>query len=329
MTPPTASRGPAVNVPPAGRPLGWDSAHSRPRYIGISPGGPGGGCAADASGGRPRVSRPDNIITQVQPRGSSMPPGKRLAHSTPAAEANPWTARWANHQGGARAGSGGTGRAATPSAGARPRLRRPELGCPEDRSAPVFRVEPPSPQSTPTKPQRKTLVIDLDETLVHSSFDPVQADLRVPVSMDGETYTAHVRTRPHYEQFMRKATQLYDVIVWTASLRVYGDPVVDALEAKSGCGRVRRMFREHCREVSGGFAKDLLSLGVGLDYVAIIDNSPSVAMFQPQNLIPVQSWFGDSGDDELARMIPLLERMAQAQSVYECTGKSASLPWTA
>eukprot|EP01059_Diplonema_ambulator_P015461 TRINITY_DN26600_c0_g1_i1.p1 TRINITY_DN26600_c0_g1~~TRINITY_DN26600_c0_g1_i1.p1 ORF type:complete len:262 (+),score=66.28 TRINITY_DN26600_c0_g1_i1:3-788(+) len=163
---------------------------------------------------------------------------------------------------------------------------------------------------------RVTLILDLDETLVHSSFDPIPADLHIPLVMDGEHYVAYVNKRPHLEAFLSKCVELFDVIVWTASLSVYAEPLVNELCRMARCGNIKKMYREHCTEVAGGgYVKDLSTLGRSLNDVCIIDNSPSVAIFQPQNLIPIVSWYEDKNDTSLLQMFPFLEKLAQSFSV--------------
>lgn len=52
---------------------------------------------------------------------------------------------------------------------------------------------------------KKCIVIDLDETLVHSSFKPVHnADFIVPVEIDGTVHQVYVLKRPHVDEFLRK-----------------------------------------------------------------------------------------------------------------------------
>lgn len=50
---------------------------------------------------------------------------------------------------------------------------------------------------------KKTLVLDLDETLVHSSFDPIEKpDLTMPVHLDGKVQYVYVLKRPFCEEFI-------------------------------------------------------------------------------------------------------------------------------
>lgn len=50
------------------------------------------------------------------------------------------------------------------------------------------------------------VVIDLDETLVHSSFKPVNnADFIIPVEIDGVVHQVYVLKRPHVDEFLAVA----------------------------------------------------------------------------------------------------------------------------
>jgi len=57
------------------------------------------------------------------------------------------------------------------------------------------------------------LIIDLDETLVHSVFRPVpNADFIVPVEIDGQVHQIYVTKRPHVDEFLRRVGPLYECV---------------------------------------------------------------------------------------------------------------------
>lgn len=96
----------------------------------------------------------------------------------------------------------------------------------------------PKPLLPPISPQhagRKCLVLDLDETLVHSSFKvrrlpssrthltyPIksisQADYVVPVEIEYNWHNVYVIKRPGVDNFLKKMGEIYEVVVFTASL---------------------------------------------------------------------------------------------------------------
>lgn len=163
--------------------------------------------------------------------------------------------------------------------------------------------------------QKKCLVIDLDETLVHSSFKPISnADFIVPVEIDGTIHQVYVLKRPHVDEFLKHMGDLYECVLFTASLAKYADPVTDLLD-KWGVFRAR-LFREACVFHRGNYVKDLRRLGREVSQVIIIDNSPASYVFHPDNAVPVQSWFDDMSDRELLDLIPFLENLSKVDNVY-------------
>lgn len=133
---------------------------------------------------------------------------------------------------------------------------------------------------------RICLVIDLDETLVHSSFKPVQnADFIVPVEIDGTLHKVYVLKRPHVDEFLKRMGQLYECVLFTASLAKYADPVADLLD-KDNIFKAR-LFRESCAFYRGNYVKDLSRLGRDLNRVIIVDNSPASYIFHPDNAVSI------------------------------------------
>lgn len=67
------------------------------------------------------------------------------------------------------------------------------------------------------------MVIDLDETLVHSSFKPINnADFVVPVEIDGTVHQVYVLKRPYVDEFLQRMGELYECVLFTASLAKVG-----------------------------------------------------------------------------------------------------------
>uniref|UniRef100_UPI00398F13AF carboxy-terminal domain RNA polymerase II polypeptide A small phosphatase 1-like isoform X3 n=1 Tax=Pristiophorus japonicus TaxID=55135 RepID=UPI00398F13AF len=131
---------------------------------------------------------------------------------------------------------------------------------------------------------KKCVVIDLDETLVHSSFKPVNdADFIIPVEIDGVMHQVYVLKRPHVDEFLRRMGELFECVLFTASLSKYADPVADLLD-KWGVFRTR-LFRESCVFHRGNYVKDLSQLGRDMNKLLIVDNSPASYIFHPNNAL--------------------------------------------
>jgi TFIIF-interacting CTD phosphatase-like protein len=80
----------------------------------------------------------------------------------------------------------------------------------------------PTPLIINDTKKKKCAVIDLDETLVHSSFTPVRnADFVIPVEIDGTVHEVYVLKRPYVDEFLQKMGELFECILFTASLGKY------------------------------------------------------------------------------------------------------------
>jgi RNA polymerase II subunit A small phosphatase-like protein len=65
----------------------------------------------------------------------------------------------------------------------------------------------------------KTLVLDLDETLVHSTFDQiVNSDLIITMELDNEIHDVYVMVRPGVFEFLEELSKIYEIVIFTASL---------------------------------------------------------------------------------------------------------------
>eukprot|EP01059_Diplonema_ambulator_P034748 TRINITY_DN7953_c0_g1_i1.p2 TRINITY_DN7953_c0_g1~~TRINITY_DN7953_c0_g1_i1.p2 ORF type:complete len:184 (+),score=40.19 TRINITY_DN7953_c0_g1_i1:361-912(+) len=166
--------------------------------------------------------------------------------------------------------------------------------------------------------RKNLLVLDLDETLVHSSFKPVpNANAVLPIEIDGTIYHVYVKKRPYLDEFMAKIQNMFEIAIFTASLSKYADPLLDLLDPGQRYLGPHRLFREHCSHTNGAYVKDLSLLGRPLEKTVIIDNSPVAYLFQPHNALPCTSWFDDPNDTELRDFFPLLDSLAATGSIYE------------
>jgi len=107
--------------------------------------------------------------------------------------------------------------------------------------------------------------------------------------------------------------QIYEIVIFTASLSQYADPVLDLLDIHKVIDF--RLFREHCTFVKGSYVKDMGRMGRPIQSVMIMDNSPHSYAFNPENAIPCESWFDDQKDHELLDFIHVLQDIAEFDNV--------------
>ena len=164
------------------------------------------------------------------------------------------------------------------------------------------------------KTNKKTLVLDLDETLVHSSFIPFEEnDIILEVEFDNVLYNIYVLVRPNALQFLINMSKYYEIVIFTASLSKYANPLLDIIDPKKVCSY--RLFRDHCTLINGIFIKELKRLNRNIKDIIIVDNSPSSYAFNPQNGIPIKSWFDDRKDNELEKLEPFLQFLSKVDDV--------------
>ncbi|KAJ5794363.1 hypothetical protein N7457_000962 [Penicillium paradoxum] len=184
------------------------------------------------------------------------------------------------------------------------------------------------------RPPQKTLVLDLDETLIHSlakggrmsSGHMVEVKLSMPASTSlnpGESSTTmgpqhpilyYVHKRPHCDEFLRKVSKWYKLVIFTASVQEYADPVIDWLEQERKYFQ-DRLYRQSCTFRNGAYIKDLSCVEPDLSRVMILDNSPMSYIFHEDNAIPIEGWINDPTDNGLLHLIPMLEALQYATDV--------------
>ncbi|KAL5785027.1 hypothetical protein ACOSQ2_007419 [Xanthoceras sorbifolium] len=179
-------------------------------------------------------------------------------------------------------------------------------------------VSPYWPQSLLKEPQRGlriTLVLDLDETLVHSTFDICEdADFSFPIHSKMQVQTVFVRQRPYLQMFLEAVASMFDIVIFTAGQSTYAGQLLDILDPNQTLIG-QRVYRDSCVFADGGYLKDLTILGRDLARIAIVDNTPQVFQLQVDNGIPIESWFGDPSDSALLSLLLFLETLVGADDV--------------
>lgn len=184
------------------------------------------------------------------------------------------------------------------------------------------------PQSIMFAERKKRLVVDLDETLIHSATRSVShsnsaqghmVEVRFPPSSISTLYYVH--KRPHCDLFLSKVSKWYDLIIFTASMKEYADPVIDWLESSFTGKFCKRLYRHNCVVREGvGYIKDLSVVTEVLDEVVLIDNSPTSYARNEDNAIQVEGWISDPSDTDLLNLLPLLEALRYVTDVRSILG---------
>ncbi|KAG8006150.1 CTD nuclear envelope phosphatase 1A [Nibea albiflora] len=166
------------------------------------------------------------------------------------------------------------------------------------------------------------MVLDLDETLIHSHHDGVlrptvrpgtPPDFILKVVIDKHPVRFFVHKRPHVDFFLEVVSQWYELVVFTASMEIYGSAVADKLDNNRNILK-RRYYRQHCTLDLGSYIKDLSVVHDDLSSIVILDNSPGAYRSHPDNAIPIKSWFSDPSDTALLNLLPMLDALRRPTS---------------
>lgn len=151
-----------------------------------------------------------------------------------------------------------------------------------------------------------TLVLDLDETLVHYSEHDGMGSYEIRPGM--------------YEFIQRMHRNGYEIVIFTAATQDYADWVIDQIDPERLIHH--RLYRQHALPWGPIFVKDLSRIGRDLDRTLIIDNVQENFMLQPHNGIFILSWYDDPKDTALFALTPLLDELIATKSkVHEILEK--------
>ncbi|KAI9476086.1 MAG: NLI interacting factor-like phosphatase-domain-containing protein [Benjaminiella poitrasii] len=170
--------------------------------------------------------------------------------------------------------------------------------------------------------KNKTLILDLDETLVHSVRLGTDIAYQTKVSpsikrKNIEVLLSHndkqpsliyeVYKRPHVDFFLKTISQWYKVVVYTASMAEYADPVIDWLDQDNLISQ--RFFRQSCVLRNGNFLKDITLAEEDLCKVCLVDNSPIAFDLYKENGITLPTWISNPNDESLLDLLPFLDAL--------------------
>ena len=161
-----------------------------------------------------------------------------------------------------------------------------------------FKTEPaPYLKTINRKPY--SLILDLDETLVHFKVNPENESEGV------------LRVRPGIVEFLDSIDKYYELIIFTAATQEYADLLIDAVE-ENKIYFEHRLYRQHTVIIDNDFVKDLSRVGRPLDKIAIVDNMPQNFRLQKENGINIKAFWGEEVyDTALIDLAPILINIAK------------------
>ena len=180
----------------------------------------------------------------------------------------------------------------------------------------------------------KSLVLDLDETLIFTSFQPLinsdicfEIDLNIDDLNNSKTKnnkiyslrkmskiskTIYLSKRPYLDLFLSELYPFYEICVFSASSEKYALPIIDIIDSKKVI--TKKFFRDDCLHLNNSenfsYIKDLEKIDKNYNDIIIIDDNVSSFVLQKENGIPIKSWRGDKEDFELLKLIPILKNLS-------------------
>ena len=167
-------------------------------------------------------------------------------------------------------------------------------------------------------PQKKMLVLDLDETLIHTTtIKPTNPELDyITLKFDDEILYAI--KRPFVREFLEIASELFELAIFTAGEREYADQILDDIcpNSKTILPKNKRKYRDSCKLHFQKLYKDLDIFGKSKKDILIVDDNPENTYFFPKNAIVIPAFLGDENDTFLLdKLLPVLQKCSTSKDV--------------
>ena len=139
-----------------------------------------------------------------------------------------------------------------------------------------------------------TLVLDMDETLVHFFFTTIKGMFFI---------------RPYCLEFLNELNNYYEIVTFTAGIKDYADNILNLLDINDNIIKYR-LYRPHVTIAGFTSYKDLQLLGRDLKKIIIIDNLRENFKLQPDNGLFIKTWTSDVNDTQFKDLLVILKSIA-------------------
>jgi CTD small phosphatase-like protein 2 len=105
---------------------------------------------------------------------------------------------------------------------------------------------------------KKTLILDIDETMIHCLDDPYAVSdviIKIPIDEEySEFVDAGLNIRPHLHDCLIQCKENFQIIAFTASDQQYADAILDFIDPDHNIFEAR-LYRQHCIEIFNSFGR--------------------------------------------------------------------------
>ncbi|XP_020806264.1 mitochondrial import inner membrane translocase subunit TIM50-C isoform X2 [Drosophila serrata] len=153
----------------------------------------------------------------------------------------------------------------------------------------------PDPYKHPYIPHRYTLVLEMNDVLVHPDW----------------TYQTgwRFKKRPGVDLFLAECAKEFEIVVFTAEQGLTVFPLLDALDPNGYI--MYRLVRDATHFVDGHHVKNLDNLNRDLSKVIVIDWDANATKMHPDNTFGISRWLGNDDDVQLMDLLSFLKLVAQ------------------
>lgn len=191
---------------------------------------------------------------------------------------------------------------------------------------------PPSLLPRQNGEKRKTLVLDLDQTLIECLH--LKCERACPPDFtytDCEGLKANVWRRPHLMHFLQEAAQDFEVVLFTAAAQRHADAVLGVLDPDRRLIQHRLYGHHTVASPQWSWVKDLSRLGRDLSQTLIVDDCNMAALFQLENWVSIppfthlhHAWRQDTALLDVLRL--LREKVLPATDVRQALHEHRTQP---
>ena len=178
---------------------------------------------------------------------------------------------------------------------------------------------------------KKTLILDLDETLVYVSDVKIENSplKQIPfeyyvldeneknINVENQTIeqaNGYLIVRPGYNKFISEIKKYFDeIFIFTSSQYSYAEEIIKLIDKNKIISKI--YSRKDCSFYNDIFYKDLNKIKKDLSRTIIVDNFPEAYLLQHFNGLPIPPFMGDPNDNELLKLIPILEQLSKVKDV--------------
>ena len=139
--------------------------------------------------------------------------------------------------------------------------------------------------TTPSK-KKYTLVISLDETLIHFKKGNIKTNQGI------------IQLRPGILEFFEAIKPYYEIILFCNGNKKYSDLIINSIDNKKKYID-HRLYREQCIVVNNDYVKDISKIGRPINKTIIVDNLPQNFRLNKENGINIKSFHGDNPNDKI------------------------------